>query len=42
MKCTKEYNDCIEKHVCNVNHVRSSGPMESAGAVAIFSSSVQK
>ena len=41
-KGTKEYDDWIEKHVCQVNHMRSSGAMESAGAVAIFSSSVEK
>ena len=41
-KGTRDYSDWIEKHVCHVNHMKSSGAMESAGAVAIFSSSVEK
>ena len=41
-KGTKEYNSWKETHVCKINHYQSSGAMESAGAVSIFSSSIEK
>lgn len=37
-----EYETWKSKHVCNINHTKSSGAMESAGAVEIFSRSVSK
>ena len=42
-KGTLEYNEWFIQHemVCSVNHVGSSGSMESSGAIAIFSRSIQ-
>ena len=37
-KGTKEYNSWKETHVCKINHYQSSGAIESAGAISIFSS----
>ena len=41
-KGTNEYNRWKETHICKINHYQSSGAMESAGAVSIFSSSIEK
>ena len=40
-KGTAEYNKWKVTHVCQLNHSRSSGAMEAAGAVQIFSQSVE-
>lgn len=37
---TKECDDWKLTHSCKRNHARSSGKMESSGALAIFTSSV--
>ena len=41
-KGSTEYNNWLIDHHCYANHKKSSGAMESAGAVAIFSSSIEK
>ena len=41
-KGSKEYDDWLLDHKCPVNHRKSSGAMEGAGALCIFCSSVQK
>lgn len=41
-KGSKEYDDWFLHHDCPVNHRKSSGAMEGAGALSIFCSSVQK
>ena len=37
-----EYEEWKATHQCNVNHEKSSGTMEAAGAVEIFQHSIQK
>ena len=37
-----EFDKWYETHECNINHSKSSGAMEGAGAVKIFSHSVEK
>eukprot|EP00112_Aurelia_sp_Birch-Aquarium-sp1_P003132 Seg1349.9 transcript_id=Seg1349.9/GoldUCD/mRNA.D3Y31 product="hypothetical protein" protein_id=Seg1349.9/GoldUCD/D3Y31 len=39
---SKEYDDWLLDHDCPVNHNKSSGAMEGAGALIIFCSSVEK
>lgn len=39
---THEYENWKASHSYSVNHVQSTGSMESAGALSIFSSSVEK
>ena len=39
---TNEFEHWKIEHDCPINHVKSSGAMEAAGAVAIFNSSVDK
>ena len=41
-KGTAEYNEWKLQHICKKNHSKSSGAMEAAGAIAIFTSSIQK
>ena len=41
-KGTQSYNKWKETHTCKKNHAKSSGKMESSGALAIFTSSVEK
>ena len=41
-KGSPEYDRWQAEHLCNINHTRSSGAMESAGAIRIFKRSVQK
>jgi hypothetical protein len=40
-KGTPEYNNWKVHHACNINHTKSSGAMESAGAVELFSRSIE-
>ena len=39
---TKQYENWKANHQCDLNHVHSSGAMESAGALSIFNSSLEK
>ena len=39
---SKEYDDWLLDHDCPVNHKKSSGAMEGAGALSIFCSSIEK
>eukprot|EP00112_Aurelia_sp_Birch-Aquarium-sp1_P002653 Seg1297.4 transcript_id=Seg1297.4/GoldUCD/mRNA.D3Y31 product="hypothetical protein" protein_id=Seg1297.4/GoldUCD/D3Y31 len=41
-KGTTEYDEWKLQHICKKNHPKSSGAMEGAGAIAMFTSSVQK
>lgn len=41
-KSTPDYDNWFADHSCDIKHTKSFGAMESAGAVAIFSSSVEK
>lgn len=41
-KGTPEYSAWLANHHCDINHHKSSGAMESAGAVEIFSRSIEK
>ena len=41
-KGTPEYQCWKVDHLCEINHERSSGSMESAGTVAIFNRSIKK
>ena len=41
-KGTAKYDEWKARHICQINHYRSSGAMESVGAVAMFASSVDK
>ena len=41
-KGTPEYQCWLVDHECEINHERSSGSMESAGAIAIFNRSITK
>ena len=38
----REYDQWKIDHYCSINHQKSSGAMESAGAIDIFCSSVDK
>ena len=37
-----EYEEWRASHICEINHIGSSGAMESAGAISIFNRSVEK
>ena len=41
-KGTAKYDQCKADHYCSINHEKSSGAVEAAGAVNIFCSSVDK
>ena len=41
-KDSPRYDSWKAQHICNINHVKSSGAMEEAGAVAMFHRSVEK
>lgn len=41
-KDTPEYNRWKADHVCHINHTKSSGAMEAAGATKMFNRSVEK
>ena len=41
-KGTPAYNRWQAEHVCHINHTKSSGAMEGAGAVQIFNRSIEK
>ena len=41
-KGTPEYNSWFIDHDCSINHDKSSGAMESVGAVAVFNRSISK
>jgi len=41
-KGTSEYDDWQSTHVCSINHTKSSGAMESSGAVEIFRRSIDQ
>ena len=42
MKGTAEYENWFVDHDCKINHKKSSGAMEAAGAVDISRTSVEK
>ena len=39
---TEEYDSSLANHECQINHTKSSGAMEAAGAIEIFMRSVAK
>ena len=41
-KGTHEYDRWKAEHICNLNHTKSSGSMESIGAVTMFKRSIEK
>ena len=41
-KGSLQYDRCAAEHVCHINHQKSSGLMESAGAIEMFQRSVEK